>query len=630
VDWEGIALGSVSGQNSNNSVRVSDKFMILADQPEAMPWYLTARTTGKVVRTIGAQELWQKICTAAWACADPGLLFADTINEWNTCSNDGEIRASNPCSEYQFLDDTACNLASLNLVGFLRPDGSLDLDGLIHAVRLWTMVLDISVHMASFPSKEIALGSYNYRTLGLGYANLGGLLMRMALPYDSDEGRSLAAAITALIHFQSYKTSNEMAIEVGPFPRWEANKEPMHQVLLKHAEALKEISVRGEANRIGSFACTICDSIDYANGFRNAQVTNIAPTGTISFVMDCDTTGMEPDFALVKRKKLAGGGTMTIANQGIEPALLKLGYDIMAARLAANSIIAGVSLTIAGIKPEHQPIFYCANEIDPMAHVDMLAAVQPFLSGAASKTINMPATATVKDVSNVYRHAWKLKVKAISLYRDGSKLTQPLSSAEIKTEVEHELKEEFIDTSDIPEASEEWFKKAKLRQGLGLSREQAAAIVANLETESQRNPRTQLKSNGHDQIHLAPQREMLPWRRTEGFTQKVKIGEKSIFLRVSEYPDGRPGEIFLDLDGEGSTLRAMANHLAIAISVGLQHGIPTGEYVKHLLHSRFEPSGYVEGHEQIKFVSSIADYIGKELAILYCGRDDLVQGTILD
>jgi ribonucleoside-diphosphate reductase alpha chain len=598
VDWEGIALGSVSGQNSNNSVRVNGEFMDLTLYDNAN-WNLIARTTGKTVGTIKAQELWQKICTAAWACADPGLLFADTINSWNTCSNDGEIRASNPCGEYQFLDDTACNLASLNLVGFLRPDGSLDLDGLIHAVRLWTMVLEISVHMASFPSKEIAIGSYNYRTLGLGYANLGGLFMRMALPYDSDEGRTLAAAITALIHFQAYKTSNEMASEVGPFPRWKANAHPMAEVLNKHIKALYDVVGNSQVEQIVHAAITAANSINYGVGFRNAQVTNIAPTGTISFVMDCDTTGMEPDFALVKHKKLAGGGTMTIANQGIEPALLKLGYDIMAARRAANSIVAGGSLTIAGIKPEHQSIFHCANEINPMAHVDMLAAVQPFLSGAASKTINMPRNATVKDVSKVYRHAWKSGVKAISLYRDGSKLTQPLSSAEIKAEVEHEL-----------EISEE-------------ERKQAEEFFKDVPP----NVYIAVKSNGHDETHTAPQREMLPWRRTNGFTQKVKIGEKSIFLRVSEYPDGRPGEIFLDLDGEGSTLRAMANHLAIAISVGLQHGIPAGEYVKHLLHSRFEPSGYVEGHDQIKLVNSIADYIGKELAISYCGRDDLVQGV---
>jgi ribonucleoside-diphosphate reductase alpha chain len=606
VNFEGEAIDTVGGQNSNNSVRVTDEFMKLAtgEYTDSSPWQLKARTDGSVVKSLKASDLWDRICRAAWACADPGLQFHDIINEWHTCPNDGEINASNPCSEYMFLDDTACNLASLNLVSFLDSSGTgeIDLNAFEHATRIWTVVLDISVTMASFPSKEIALGSYNYRTLGLGYANLGGLLMRRAVPYDSDEGRTLAASLTALMHFTAYQTSNEMAKELGPFPRWEANKDPMAIVLLNHYSALMELEKKtvlfDTVSLIVKRTKEVALSIEADKGYRNAQTTLLAPTGTIHLIMDCDTSGIEPDFALVKDKNLAGGGTMKIVNQSIEPALLRLKYDnqqrgmILAYIEGRGEVDKKVPMFDA-----HRSIFTTANDIRPMAHVEMVAAVQPFLSGAVSKTINMPNNATVEDVSHVYRRSWELKLKAVALYRDGCKLAQPLSASKPKEEKPYLVKA----MDDI-----------------------STGMTNRMEQEGN------LQHYDWDKILKRGQHEYLPWRREKGYTQKAKIGDSTLFWRVSEYDDGRPGEVFIELAHEGSTLRAMANCVAIAISIGLQHGTPLEQLVDKFLHTKFEPDGIVEGHDKIKFASSIADLIAKDLAITYLGWDHLAQvaGTV--
>jgi ribonucleoside-diphosphate reductase alpha chain len=484
------------------------------------------------------------------------------------------------------------------------------------------MVLEISVHMASFPSKEIALGSYNYRTLGLGYANLGGLLMRMGLAYDSDEGRGLAAGLTALMTGVAYKTSAEMADEVGPFPRWEANSQSMRRVLMNHRMALvAHRPEEFEGLTISPYLCVLrhtnddllkrslkaWDAVIEAASFRNAQVTLIAPTGTISFVMDADTTGIEPDFGLVKHKSMAGGGHMKIVNQGIPAALLVLGYIVN----EINDLCAYVENygKMPVLKTDaHNRVFDCANDIDPMGHVKMVAAVQPFLSGAVSKTINMPHDATVEDVSNVYMQSWKLGLKAVALYRDGSKLTQPYASQKKKDHV----KEAVLKTAKTFE--EQMMEKA------------SSNLFARRFTEAMQGStiKTQVLPNGHD----APNgngREMLPWRREKGFTQKVKIDGQSVYLHVGEYEDGRPGEIFLELAKQGSTLRGMGNLFAISVSIGLQHGVPIREYIKNFLHTKFEPAGIVEGHKHIKMVSSIADYVARELAITYLKQYDLAN-----
>jgi adenosylcobalamin-dependent ribonucleoside-diphosphate reductase len=605
VDFEGEAIDTVGGQNSNNSVRVTDDFMKRAGTgPEVIvqAWELKARTDGSTVKLTSAKDLFDRICRAAWACADPGLQFHDTINEWHTCPNDGVINASNPCSEYMFLDDTACNLASINLVSCLHRelvDGSgseLDYEAFTHAVRLWTVVLDISVTMASFPSKEIALGSYNYRTLGLGYANLGGLLMRLAIPYDSDEGRALAAAITALMHFTAYRTSNEMAKELGPFPRWEANRDPMARVIEKHHQALLDSGAVGIASDIRHHALLAWNAIDPDAGFRNAQVTLLAPTGTISFVMDCDTTGVEPDFALVKDKNLAGGGQMKIVNQSVLPALERLGYNEDGQRGILLRIRDHGDVEGTVISPQHKVIFATANEIRPMAHVEMVAAVQPFLSGAVSKTINMPNSATVDDVSEVYRRSWELKLKAVALYRDGCKLAQPLSAAKPEAAKQDRVKPSVEALEAILSRPDSHFKVYTKSDG----------------------------SLGADDLLPRGTRERLPARRG-GYTQKARVGGQTVYLRTGEWPDGRLGEIFVDLANAGSTLDGFANCLAKMTSIALQFGAPADKVVEALLGTRFEPDGVVEEHDRVKMAASIPDFVAKDIAINYLGREDLAN-----
>ena len=698
TDWDGAAYFTVSGQNSNNSVRVPNAFFAAVDA--ARGWYLTRRTDGEIAREVPARRLWAQIASSAWECADPGLQFDDTINEWHTCPAGGRINASNPCSEYMFLDDTACNLASLNLVKFLDDDGTFDVEMFRHAVRLWTTVLEISVLMAAFPSRRIAELSYRYRTLGLGYANIGSLLMRLGIPYDSDEGRAIGGAITALMTAESYATSADMAGELGPFPGFAENRESMLRVIRNHRRAAyatppeeyEGLSVTpmgidpeaapAELVAAAREAWDRAQTLGERNGYRNAQTTVLAPTGTIGLVMDCDTTGIEPDFALVKFKKLAGGGFFKIINQAIPAALRRLGYgddqidEIVAytvgrgtlqgcgtinpealalrgfdeaaiervegalgeafeignafaphvlgeetlrglgftdqdlaewnldvlARLGfskeeideANTWACG-TMTVEGaphLADEHLAVFDCANRcgrrgtrfIRYQGHILMMAAVQPFLSGAISKTINMPSEATVTDIQRAYRLAWEKMLKAVALYRDGSKLSQPLSVA---MDAEEE--------SAVAEA-------AATGEAGALAQSMAERVV----------------------LRYQARRHRLPQRRG-GYTQKASVGGHKVYLRTGEYPEGNLGEIFLDMHREGAAFRSLMNCFAIAISLGLQYGVPLEEFVDAFVFTRFEPNGMVGGHDRIKMATSVIDYIFRELAITYLGRNDLAQ-----
>ncbi len=715
-DWTSKAYYTVSGQNSNNSVRIENQFMEAVHSDG--PWHLYWRTEKakaakenrplKPCKTLKAGDLWDQITNAAWACADPGVQFDTTINEWHTCPADGRINASNPCSEYMFLDDTACNLASLNVMRFYR-DEKFDVDSFRHACRIWTLILEISVYMAQFPSKAVAKKSFDFRTLGLGYANLGTLLMVQGIPYDSPEGRAICGAITCLMHSAAYATSAEIAAECGPFPRYRANREAMLHVIRNHRRAAYA-EIRGQRSEVRKEddyeGLTIkpveinpqhCPTylleaarreadrmleLGEKHGYRNAQVTVIAPTGTIGLAMDCDTTGVEPDFALVKFKSLAGGGYFKIINASIPPALARLGYtpeqikdiesycrgtgtlqgcphinakslkakgftdealgrieeqlpgvfelgfaftrwtlgdeflkkqlkfgdaqinspgfDVLTAlgftkdQIAeANDYVCG-TMTIEGaphLKPEHYPVFDCANKcgkkgqrfLSTESHIRMMAAAQPFISGAISKTINMPHEATVEDVKEAYFLSWQLMLKANALYRDGSKLSQPLNTI-----------------ADLPD--------------VGAGEGEAPAEPA------------------HDAVRIAEKvvyryiarRQRLPDRRA-GYTQKSRIGNHKIYLRTGEYEDGTLGEIFIDMAKEGAAFRSMTNCFAIAISIGLQHGVPLDEFCDAFLFTRFEPNGAVLGNPHIKMTTSIIDYIFRELAITYLDRHDLAQ-----
>ncbi len=703
TDWDSDAYLTVSGQNSNNSVRVPNDFIrqVLAGGE----WKLYRRTDGKVAKTIPARELWERISAAAWACADPGVQFDTTINEWHTCPASGRINASNPCSEYMFLDDTACNLASLNLMTFRQADGRFDIASYEHAVRLWTIVLEISVLMAQFPSREIARLSYEFRTLGLGYANIGGLLMTLGLGYDSAEGRAFTAALTAIMTGVAYATSAEMAAELGAFPRYGLNREHMLRVIRNHRRAAHGLADGYEGLSVPPVPLDVANCPDPAlasaarqawdralalgekHGYRNAQATVIAPTGTIGLVMDCDTTGIEPDFALVKFKKLAGGGYFKIINRMVPLALQTLGYaqseieDIIryavghgtlesapgvshaalrakgftaaalqalesalaaafdirfafnrytlgedfctrvlgfgAAELedvsfdmlsalgfskaeieAANTYCCG-AMTLEGaphLKPRHLPIFDCANPcgrigrrfLSVESHIRMMAAAQPFISGAISKTINMPNTATVEDCKRAYMLSWELGLKANALYRDGSKLSQPLSAAVLGDD-----QEEIEEIVEAPAAAR-------------------APLVAE-----------RIVERVIERVVSAGRRR-LPNRR-KGYTQKAIVGGHKVYLRTGEYEDGKLGEIFIDMHKEGAAFRSLMNNFAIAISIGLQYGVPLEEFVEAFTFTRFEPSGMVEGNDAIKMATSVVDYVFRELAISYIGRTDLAH-----
>ncbi|WP_028031976.1 vitamin B12-dependent ribonucleotide reductase [Gemmobacter nectariphilus] len=702
TDWDSDAYASVSGQNSNNSVRVTDAF--LAAVRDDADWALLRRTDGGVAKTVKARDLWDQVGHAAWACADPGIQFHDTVNAWHTCPEDGPIRGSNPCSEYMFLDDTACNLASMNLLTFFR-NGRFDADAYIHATRLWTVTLEISVLMAQFPSKEIAQRSYDYRTLGLGYANIGGLLMNMGLGYDSAEGRALCGALTAIMTGVAYATSAEMAAELGAFPGYARNRDHMLRVIRNHRAAahasgrFEGVNVAPVAldhancpdQRLVALAKSAWDealSLGEKHGFRNAQATVIAPTGTIGLVMDCDTTGIEPDFALVKFKKLAGGGYFKIINQSVPAALEKLGYtpaqiaEIIAYAVghgslgqapgvnhtallghgfgateiakieaalptafdirfvfnqwtlgadfcqgtlgippekladptfellkhlgftktqidAANDHVCG-TMTLEGaphLKAEHLPVFDCANPcgkkgtrfLSVGSHIHMMAAAQSFISGAISKTINMPNNASITEVLEAYELSHSLGIKANAIYRDGSKLSQPLASALVEDDDEAE---EILATG---------------------SQQEKAAVIAEKIVEKV-IVKEIIKSH----------REKLPERR-KGYTQKAIVGGHKVYVRTGEYGDGRLGEIFIDMHKEGAGFRAMMNNFAIAVSVGLQYGVPLEEFVEAFTFTRFEPAGMVQGNEAIKTATSILDYIFRELAISYLDRTDLAH-----
>ncbi|WP_299481901.1 vitamin B12-dependent ribonucleotide reductase [uncultured Roseibium sp.] len=705
TDWDSEAYLTVAGQNSNNSVRVTDGF--LSAVLEDSEWDLTARRTGETLKTVKAKELWEQIGYAAWASADPGLQYHTTINDWHTCLADGEIRASNPCSEYMFLDDTACNLASLNLMQFRNEDRSFAIDNYEHAVRLWTIVLEISVLMAQFPSKEIAELSYKFRTLGLGYANIGGLLMTSGISYDSDEGRALCGALTAVMTGVAYATSAEMAGELGSFPGYKKNAKHMLKVIRNHRRAAHGETTGYEGLNTPPVAldhasCPDKGIIERArkawdralelgekNGYRNAQSTVIAPTGTIGLVMDCDTTGIEPDFALVKFKKLAGGGYFKIINRAVPEALRVLGYSeaeigeieayavghgsidqapgINPAGLsakgfteeslgklkdgmksafdikfvfnrwtlgddqlktlgvsdeqledaefdllsflgyskadieAANTHVCG-AMTLEGapfLKEEHYPVFDCANPcgrigkrfLSVESHIRMMAAAQPFISGAISKTINMPNDATVEDCKEAYMLSWKLALKANALYRDGSKLSQPLN-AQLLADEDDEQEDAIEEIAAKPQAAK-------------------AEVVAERIVE-------------RIVERVVREQEKLPARR-KGYTQKAKIGGHTVFLRTGEYHDGRLGEIFLDMNKEGSALRAFINNFAISVSLGLQYGVPLEEYVDAFTFTKFEPAGMVQGNDAIKNATSILDYVFRELAVSYLGRHDLAH-----
>ena len=706
TDWDSEAYLTVSGQNSNNSVSIKDDFLRAVETDG--DWNLTARKDGKVMKTLKARDLWEQIGHAAWASADPGLHFNTTMNDWHTCPAEGPIRASNPCSEYMFLDDTACNLASLNLLQFKDATTKrIDVADYEHAVRLWTIVLEVSVMMAQFPSHQIAERSYKYRTLGLGYANIGGLLMTTGIPYDSKEGRAICGALTAIMTGVSYATSAEMAAEIGPFPGYKDNKKNMLRVIRNHRRAAHGESTGYENLSVNPVAlihgdCPDPDLVKHAtaawdkalelgekHGYRNAQATVIAPTGTIGLVMDCDTTGIEPDFALVKFKKLAGGGYFKIINNAVPEALRTLGYseaqlaeieayavghgninqapginpgslkakgftdaqidiingatkaafdikfvfnkwtlgeefckdvlgftdeqmndfsfDLLSAIgfskkdiEAANIHVCG-AMTLEGaphLKVEHYPVFDCANPCGKVgkrylsvdSHIRMMAAAQPFISGAISKTINMANDATVDDCKNAYMLSWKLALKANALYRDGSKLSQPLNASLIE------------DDEDEDDAIEALAALPAAAQAVQVTEKIVERVVERLYRD----------------------REKLPNRR-KGYTQKAVIGGHKVYLRTGEFDDGRLGEIFIDMHKEGAAFRAMMNNFAIAISLGLQYGVPLEEYVEAFTFTKFEPAGMVQGNDAIKNATSILDYIFRELAVSYLSRHDLAH-----
>lgn len=675
ADFNGEAYRTVSGQNSNNSVRISDEFMDTVQK--GGKWQTRMRTTGEVCDTYDARELFDQICNAAWECADPGVQFDTTINDWHTCPNTDRINASNPCSEYMFLDDSACNLASINFMKFLNEDGTIDVEGYRHAIRVFILAQEILVDFSAYPTKPIAQNSHDFRPLGLGYANLGTYLMVSGVPYDSPEAVAICGSLTAIMHGHAYRVSAEIAQHKNAFPGFAKNREPMLRVMEKHQAAVYKIN----SEKCPSYLLKAAEedwnaavAFGKRYGYRNSQVTVIAPTGTIGLLMDCDTTGIEPDFSLIKFKKLAGGGYFKIVNQSVPMALKHLGYsdsetheiieyvvgscslkqspwinesalvnkgftseDLLKVEAAlpaifdldqafatwilgeesvkrlgfkpeqyqakgfnlllalgfskaeieeASRYVCG-SMTVEGaphLKPEHLPVFDCANKcgktgtrfIQPLAHIRMMAAAQPFLSGAISKTVNIPNEATVQDIHDIYIEGWKLGLKAVALYRDGCKASQPLSSS----------------SGDS--------------KGSGESKEKAK------ETEKS--------------VSLTPIRRRLPKKR-HGFTQEAKVAGHKVYLRTGEYEDNTLGEIFIDMHKEGAAFRSLMNCLAISVSLGLQHGVPLKEFVDVFTFTRFEPQGPVD-HPNIKYATSVIDYVFRVLGMEYLGRTDFIHKPI--
>jgi ribonucleoside-diphosphate reductase alpha chain len=713
-DFNGDAYHTISGQNSNNSVRVTDEFMKAVEA--GAKWQTRFRMTNEICDTFEAKDLWHQVAEAAWGCADPGVQYDSTINKWHTCPNSGRINASNPCSEYMFLDDTACNLASVNLTKFLRgsdaaggpsdADGrfTFDVEGYRHACRIFFVAQEILVDLSSYPTQSIAQNSHDYRPLGLGYANLGSLLMSLGVPYDSREGRAIAAALTAIMCGHAYRASADMAASKGPFPGFAKNREPMLRVMRMHRDAA--YAVDRDACPVDLYRAA-CDDWDDAvregetHGYRNAQATVLAPTGTIGLLMDCDTTGIEPDFALVKFKKLAGGGYFKIVNQTVPRALRRLGYterevqEIVAYVSGTNTLLAAphvnrrtlkekgftdaelakVEAAIAGVfdldsafaawvvgedayerlgatkdvrgakhfsllehlgftraqideasdvivgrmtiegaphlRDEHYAVFDCANRcgkagvrfLAPMSHVRMMGAVQPFLSGAISKTVNLPHDATVDDVQAVYEEGWRLGLKAVALYRDGCKASQPLSNGGEKKKDE---------------------AKADALAAKAAESVQPEPLLAPMPATAEAHATPQLALNIAPNTRLYGTRARLPKKR-RGFTQEARVGGHKIFLRTGEYDDGQLGEIFIDMHKEGAAFRSLMNCFAMSISIGLQYGVPLQTYVDQFTFTRFEPQGPVEGHPYVKFATSIVDFIFRALGVEYLHRYDLAH-----
>ena len=708
ADFNGEAYHTISGQNSNNSLRVTDEFIKAVERDGE--WSTRMRTTGETVDTYKARDLWRMIAQSAWECADPGLQYDTTINDWHTCPNTDRINASNPCSEYMFLDNSACNLSSINLVKFVDEHGNFDVEGYRHAIRILILSQEILVDLSAYPTAQIAKNSHDYRPLGLGYANLGTMLMRLGIGYDSDLGRSYAAALTAILCGHGYATSAEIAASKGPFPGYTRNRSPFLKVMNKHREAAYRIDEPGGPGLVEDRPAGAPDDLVRAArqdwdlavklgelyGYRNAQATVLAPTGTIGLLMDCDTTGIEPDFALVKFKKLAGGGYFKIVNQSVPSALAKLGYtEVQVAEIVSyvtgtntftgaphlgrkallekglserdvakaeealrgsfdvsfalapwvlgtecyeqrlkiapevfnkpgfnllkhlgltpkqieelNEVVIG-RMTVEGaphLRPEHLPVFDCANRcgkkgqrfLEPMAHLRMMAAAQPFLSGAISKTVNLPNEATVEDIERIYYEGWKLGLKAVALYRDGCKASQPLST-------------KSDDDKDD--------KKAEAKKAPAVEVPAPMPVAAQSVARPAPNPNAE---------HLHPPqsvRHRLPKKRS-GFTQEARIGGHKVFLRTGEYQDGSLGEIFIDMHKEGAAFRSLMNSFAIAVSMGLQHGVPLESYVDQFTFTRFEPGGIVEGHPNIKFSTSIIDYVFRVLGVEYLKRYDFAQ-----
>ena len=577
---DGEAYGSIFFQNANNSVRATDEFMqAVVDDTD---WWTRSVATGQPVNRYKARDLMKQIAEATHQCGDPGMQFDTTINKWHTTKNTARINASNPCSEYMFLDDSACNLASLNLMKFLDLDGTFNVEAFRHAVDTVTLAQEILVDNASYPTERIAKNSHDFRPLGLGYANLGAMLMALGIPYDSDQGRDFAALITAIMSGQAYLTSARVAEAVGPCPGYSVNEEPFLEVIRMHWNSVNKIDSRrvprpmfeaaeacwAEAHKVGSIA-----------GFRNAQISVLAPTGTIGFMMDCDTTGIEPDLALVKYKKLVGGGVIKIVNNTVPQALIKLGYTPeQTEKIVAHIDSTGTIEGAPELKPEHLAVFDCSfrpqngvRSIHYMGHVRMMAAVQPFISGAISKTINMPEECTAEDIMDAYIESWKLGIKAVAIYRDGSKRIQPLSSGTGKGE--------------------------KKMTALGATPAPAPQIV--------------------EKVVYRPVRRKLPDER-QSLTHKFSIGGHEGYITVGMYEDGTPGEVFIAMAKEGSTISGLMDTLATSISYGLQYGVPLKFFVDKFSHVRFEPSGWT-GNQQVPYAKSIIDYIFRWLGARFLG-----------
>ncbi|MDG3004650.1 vitamin B12-dependent ribonucleotide reductase [Paludisphaera sp. Pla2] len=601
ANFNGEAYSSVLFQNANLSVRCSDAFLEAAEADGE--WTTKAVLTGRPMDTYKAKMLLDRIAEGTWLCGDPGVQYEDTIQRWHTCPNTAPINSSNPCSEYMFVDDSACNLASLNLARFVSDDGSFDVERFRAAVRIFITAQEILVDHASYPTQKIAANSHKFRPLGLGFANLGSMLMSSGLPYDSDAGRSVAAAITAVMHGQAYLTSAEHAGRVGPFDGFAINREPMLKVMEMHRDAAYAIDASApEAVRLAAHAIwDECLEVGRANGYRNSQVTVLAPTGTIAFMMDCDTTGIEPDIALVKYKQLAGGGMLKIVNRTVPAALRKLGYDEPEVRGILDYIDAKDTIEGApGLKDEHLPVFDCAfappqggRSIHYLGHLRMMSAVQPFLSGAISKTCNLPNEATVEDIRETYLEGWRLGLKALAIYRDGSKGSQPVST-----------KSETGAAAD--KAASEAAAAAVAAVAAAV---EAAAQPAAVSVESLKPVQTPVTTT----IVSKPRRERLPHTR-RSITHKFDIQGHEGYINVGFYPDGRPGELFITMAKEGSTIGGLMDVLGTSISIGLQYGVPLEVFVNKFAHSRFEPAGFTKNPD-IPIAKSIADYIFRWLGM---------------